>query len=320
MRRDLLDTEVKKVPRVSIPVTIKELGLVVLDPRRFARQRTVRVRKILGALMKAIHFRTYLLRRRLTDDVDDVLERPVIPSTDGFVLWHPSAFPLLDAAIDEANRVFDSVDLHALTQSMPTAAPFTRVPFDLTSNSAIARLAVHPILIKTFADYLGVVPVLQTVQLMYSPNHRLVPGSSQYYHLDGQDVRSLQVFVYLHDVTLDHGPLTLIPANISERIAIRLRYRKAGPMRRLDDRTVSALIDSGEDVRVLTGPKGSILVFDGDRCLHYGSRPAPLPRRILHYAYFSPFAFTLPARWWTRYEHLVPSDAPRWQRAVVARV
>lgn len=305
---------------MNISTVIREAGLLLVDPKRFARQRTVRVRRVLGGALKAAHLPTYLTRRRLAEVVDEVPARPAIPSEDGFVLWHPPGFSLLNDAIDEANQLFDSVDLNSLKRSMPSDAPFTRVPFELQPQSAIARLAVHPILIRAFSEYLGLVPVLHVIQLMYSPNDRLVPGSSQYYHLDGQDVRSLQVFVYLHDITLDHGPLTLIRAAVSERIAVKLRYRKAGAKRRLDDNTIATLVDPGKEVRTLTGPKGSVLVFDGDRCLHYGSRLATLPRKILHYAYLSPFAFTLPSRWWTRYEHLVPQDAPRWQRAVVTRV
>lgn len=302
---------------MSLAVGIKELGLLVVDHKRYARQRTLRGRRFFNAIFKALHLRSYRRLQRLTREVGPVEPTFTIPEDDGFVLWRSPSFPPLWEAIAEANAIFNATDLNALTRAMPEEAPFSHIPYEPKPDSPIARLATHPALIKPFAEYLGVVPILHALQLMYSPNHRLVQGSSQYYHLDGQDVKSLQVFVYLQDVTEDNGPLTLLPARPSERIADALRYRKAAASRRVDDEVIAQSAGAHDDVRVLTGGAGSVLVFDGDRCFHYGSRKATRPRRILHYAYVTPFAFTLENRWWERFRHLVPRDAPEWQRRVV---
>lgn len=304
---------------MGLAARMRELGLLIVDHKRFAAQRTIRGRRAFSALFKAVHWPTYRKRRRLCAMIGPVGEGFAIPEDEGFVLWRPASFPPLAEAMAEANALFAAADLESLKDAMPPHGSFTHVPFDLRPESAVGRLATHPVLIKAFAEYMGVVPVLHVVQLMYSPNHRLVPGSAQYYHLDGQDVRSLQVFVYLHDVTPENGPLTLVPAAASDRIAAGLRYRKAGAGRRIDDEVVGRFVDLRREVRVLTGRSGSVLVFDGDRCFHFGSRQATKPRRILHYAYLSPFAFTLPPRWWTSYRHLVSEDAPEWQRSVVTR-
>lgn len=296
---------------------LRELGLLLVDHKRFAAQRTLRGRRLFSAAFKAAHFRKYRRLQRLRLDIGPVEQTFTIPDDQGFLLWRPQSFRPLQEAIAEANAIFDASDLEALTRAMSESAPFTHVPYSPRPDSPIARLATHPALIKPFAEYLGVVPTLHALQLMYSPNHRLVRGSSQFYHLDGQDVKSLQVFVYLQDVTDENGPLTLLPAHASERIAHALRYRKAAASRRIDDEVVARFADVDSQVHVLTGRAGSALIFDGDRCLHFGSRKATRPRRILQYAYVTPFAFTLPDRWWERFGHLVGSDAPEWQRRVV---
>lgn len=302
---------------MGLAADLRELGLLVVDHKRFAAQRTLKGRRFFNAVFKAAHFLSYRRLQRLRLDIGPVEQTFTIPEDQGFVLWRPQSFLPLQEAIAEANAVFDAADLDALTRAMPDTAPFTHVPYEPQPESAIARLATHPALIKPFAEYLGVVPVLHALQLMYSPNHRLVQGSSQYYHLDGQDVKSLQVFVYLEDVAEENGPLTLLPARASERIAHALRYRKAAASRRIDDEVIARSAGADREVHVLTGKAGSVLVFDGDRCFHFGSRKATRPRRVLHYAYVSPFAFTLPDRWWKRFGHLVPADAPEWRRRVV---
>lgn len=302
---------------MGLAADIRELGLLVVDHKRYARQRTLKGRRFFNALFKAVHLRSYRRLRRLASEIGEVQPTFTIPEDAGFVLWQPSAFRPLQDAIAEANAIFDAADLEGLTRAMPEDAPFTHIPYEPRPESAIARLATHAALIKPFAEYLGVIPVLHALQLMYSPNHRLVQGSSQYYHLDGQDTKSLQVFVYLQDVSEDNGPLTLLPARVSERVAEGLRYRKAAASRRIDDEVIARSAGPDRQVHVLTGPKGSVLVFDGDRCFHYGSRKATRPRRILHYAYVTPFAFTLPDRWWEKFGHLVSRDAPEWQRRVV---
>lgn len=296
---------------------IRELGLLVLDYKRYARQRTLKGRRLFNAIFKAVHVRSYRKLQSLAREIGAAEQTFTIPEQEGFVLWRTPSFAPLREAIAEANAIFDATDLDALTRAMPADAPFTHIPYEPKAGSAIARLATHPAMMKPFAEYLGVVPILHALQLMYSPNHRLLQGSSQFYHLDGQDVKSIQVFVYLQDVNEDNGPLTLLTARPSEHVADALGYRKAAGSRRVDDEVITRYAGGTRDVHVLTGPAGSVLVFDGDRCFHFGSRKATRPRRILHYAYVTPFAFTLPDRWSERFRHLVPRDAPEWQRRIV---
>jgi hypothetical protein len=303
----------------SVQSQLRELSLLVRDHKMYSRQRTVPVRRAFNRVYKLFRLPTYLRRRRL---VDSIPNRPdfTIPEEQGFVLWQPKDFPLLDSAIAEAKAVFDKADLPAIKKTIAADKSFAGVPFELTPDSAIVRLATDSRLLKPLAQYLGGVPILQYVQLMYSPNDRKAENSAQAFHLDGQDVRSLQIFVYLDDVTEDNGPVTVVNAAASERLARTLRYRKTPTTKRVDDETVKRIVGDG-NLQVMTGKAGSVCIFDGDRCFHFGSRKATKPRRILQYEYVSPFAFVLPKRWWEglRYTHLGKSDAPAWARSVLQR-
>jgi hypothetical protein len=298
---------------------LREFSLLFRDHRTFSRRRTVPVRRAFNKLYKLLRLPTYLERRRLIATIPGESEFR-IPEDKGFLLWRPKSFPLLEQAIAEAKKHFDSADIPAIKKKIPEDISFGHVPFTLEPDSAIARLAVDPRLLRPFAEYLGGVPLLHFTTLIYSPNDRQAANSAQLFHLDGQDVRSLQVFVYLDDVTEENGPVTVLTARASERVAQALRYRKTPTTKRVTDEAVKAITDA-KDLEVMTGKAGSVCIFDGDRCFHFGSRKGTKPRRILHYEYVSAFAFTLPSPYWARtnFVHLRRADAPAWQRSVLGK-
>jgi hypothetical protein len=136
-------------------------------------------------------------------------------------------------------------------------------------------------------------PLLSGAQLSYSPNNEDINSSSQYFHLDGQDIKSMQVFIYCTEVSEDSGPTVILSSEKSSKVCRAFKYRKYGNQKRLDDDRVAKLIDPEKDLFHAIGSIGSILFFDGDRCLHYGSRKGKYPRKIIHFLYLTPFAFTL---------------------------
>jgi hypothetical protein len=298
---------------------LRELSLLFRDHRAYSRRRTVPVRRAFNKVYKLLQFPTYLERRRLIATIPATKDF-VIPEEKGFILWRPESFPLLKQAIAEAKALFATADIDALKKRIPEDSSFGTVPFALDPESAIAKLAVEPRLLRPFAEYLGSVPLLHFVQLIYSPNDRQAAGSAQLFHLDGQDVRSLQVFVYLDDVTEENGPVTVLTARASEQVWRALRYRKTPTTKRVTDEVVKSLV-SEKDLEVMTGKAGSICIFDGDRCFHFGSRKGTKPRRILHYEYVTAFAFTLPSPYWSRdnFAHLRRPNTPAWQRGVLGK-
>lgn len=85
------------------------------------------------------------------------------------------------------------------------------------NHELIWKFATNKKLLSLMSDYLGYVPLLGSSSLMYSPNVDMEAGRSQMYHMDGEDIRQLKIFVYLNDVDEATGPLTFLPAKISKK-------------------------------------------------------------------------------------------------------
>jgi hypothetical protein len=130
-------------------------------------------------------------------------------------------------------------------------------------------------LIELAATYLGEAPVLSSLQLWWSPVNATAM-SSQLYHFDEEDDRQIKFFLNCIDVGPEHGPLSLVPAEVSARIA-----QEAGTMHgRFPDEIVAKHLNGGHATS-LAGPAGTVAALDTSRCLHYGSRGNTADRVVL---------------------------------------
>lgn len=148
------------------------------------------------------------------------------------------------------------------------------------------KLASHPEIISRVVDYLGFVPLISTAQIWYSPNTEFVENRSQMFHLDGEDCRQVKLFLFLTDVDLNNGPLTVIPRKKSYEIYSDLKKRGVIYRRnqRIKDKDIEN-VASREDVLPLVGKAKTIGLVDTDSCYHYGSRPGDRPRLVLQIQY-----------------------------------
>jgi hypothetical protein len=100
------------------------------------------------------------------------------------------------------------------------------------------------------------------------------------------------VFVYCSEVDRKSGPLTILPADESERVrrAVGYQYRQ-----RLTDQQVAGVVGERREVPIL-GPCGTLVFVDTSRCFHYGSRVASdaPPRLVTMIQYQTPYSFMLP--------------------------
>lgn len=298
-----------------------DFRLLVTSPNEYAASCTQQGKAFWSRIYRLMQPAKSATASRMAESVkasDDSTRRFTIAADKGYVLIQPGELPESADALTEAREIFASTDLNVVQAAIAAGRPFARLDWLPNPLSAIAQFATHPALIAPLTFYLETIPVLRAMQLMFSPNHRTVSDSSQHYHLDGQDVRSMQVFCFVEDVSEENGPLTLLDANASSKVLRAIKYRKVGAERRLQDQRVEALLDSGVRPVSIVGKAGSILIFDGDRCLHYGSRQARKARKILHYAYSSPFSFTLTAEGVRDFKRLASVQMPNWQRAVLS--
>jgi hypothetical protein len=157
---------------------------------------------------------------------------------------------------------------------------------DLRRNPELVEFALSDSTLGAATRYLGIVPYLTRVDLVYSLPHPGENMESQLFHLDHEGLRQVKCFIHLFDVSDAEGPFTFIPADASERVLSdvrRLRNRKGAPhSRRYSDEEVAAV---GGDKSLVTvkGPAGTGVAVDTSRCLHLGSRVSPGAFRLVLY-------------------------------------
>ncbi len=123
--------------------------------------------------------------------------------------------------------------------------------------------------------------------------------SSQYFHLDFDDVIQIKVFLYVTPVTDSSGPTHFIDSKVSKTIVRKLKYSlKSAENVRVQDEHVLNLLE-GNKIHSATGPTGTLCFLDTSQCLHYGSRPGKSSRFIILFQYITPFAFSFPRDWKT---------------------
>lgn len=180
---------------------------------------------------------------------------------------------------------------------------------DWTLESPILQMALRPGIVAAAAAYLGMLPILQYANFMFSSYTGDELLKSQLYHCDSDEAEQIKVFVLCDEVTSATGPLTFLPASQSQVVRDRTAYRYKN---RLTDQEVSdALGGLGSEV-ALVGSAGTMAFIDTSRCLHYGSRfqDHNAKRLVVMLQYVTPLAFlyTDDHRTTARFRHLATPD------------
>jgi hypothetical protein len=215
-----------------------------------------------------------------------------VPSDRGFRLHQPGAFPLADEVVAAATELLDGIGHDELVSRATKGAYLTQglLPENLPPDSPYLRFVLDESVVAPVAEYLGMVPVLHAIDLWYSFHRADAPVRSQRWHLDSGDTTQIKVWIHCSDVGLDSGPLTVIDAATSDKIAHEIAY-DFGDGHRVEDERVDEL--AGSAVTSLEGPAGTVHFVDTSRCFHMGSRVAATgtPRRVFVAQYLTPYAF-----------------------------
>lgn len=150
---------------------------------------------------------------------------------------------------------------------------------DLRQHPEIVDFALRDDLLGAATRYLGMVPYLSRVDLMYSlPRGSGDNIASQLFHLDHEGVTQVKAFIHLFDVGDREGPFTFIPADATTRIVNDIRHlrKRSGShhdveLRRYSDEEIAA-VGGTKDIVTVKGPTGAGVAVDTSRCLHLGSR------------------------------------------------
>jgi hypothetical protein len=150
---------------------------------------------------------------------------------------------------------------------------------DLQQHPEIVEFALSDALLGAATRYLGMVPYLSRVDLMYSlPRGSDDNIASQLFHLDHEGVEQVKVFIHLFDVGEREGPFTFIPADATTRIVgdVRSLRKRRGSRQEVETRRYSddeiAAVNGQADIVTVKGPVGAGVAVDTSRCLHLGSR------------------------------------------------
>ena len=160
---------------------------------------------------------------------------------------------------------------------------------DLRRHPDLVEFALSDQLLGPVTRYLGMVPYLTRVDLVYSVSRGTDEKiESQLFHLDHEGLRQVKYFIYVYDVDEAEGPFTFLPADTSFRVVNDVRgWRKrhgrgdVESRRYLDEEIVA--VNAAQDIVTVKGPVGAGVAVDTSRCLHLGSRVSPGAFRLVLY-------------------------------------
>lgn len=219
---------------------------------------------------------------------------------DGYALVKPGSLPGTDEIIKVALELFEEkkrkveaatgpdTELHAKKWAFLRSVLTNQ---DLAAHPKLVDFALSDGLMSLVTNYLGTIPHLNRVDLLYSVSHGGEEAiSSQIYHLDPEGRRQAKLFLNLRDIGPDEGPFTFIPAAASERVINAIKHRRSSETdedatimmgRYLDDELAG--VGGLNDAISVMGPAGSGVLVDTSRCLHCGSRVKPGTYRLCLY-------------------------------------
>jgi hypothetical protein len=208
-----------------------------------------------------------------------------ISRADGYWLFGPDELPGAKAAAAECARIFDDLQaggsVHDLRNNSKKHLRVLVKGEDFAKYPAIGSFVTSPAVLEAATGYFGSAPILCSIGLLWSVTNDSVI-SSQKFHLDGEDVSQLKLFLNVWDLDNEHGPLTFYPASSTERILqnadrnVRLNAGIVG----FEDSFVLPASDGRQPIR-LVGPAGTGVFVDTSRCMHFGSRKNSRERLML---------------------------------------
>ncbi len=275
-------------------------GLVLPD--------NLKVLSLLDKVSIGLNKKEYKYRKLLSEGMSSDKNLPTINAKNGYLIEDMSQNDVVMNAVKYAKASANAIDWEEKAKSSKKAFLINE-KFDLFAeeDKPILDLALAPEIIKPISEYLGAFPILSSAALWYSPNKEHQARGSQLYHLDGEDIRQVKCFLPIDEVTLDSGPLTILPAYISDRIYNKLHKQKRISRRntKLEDDVIYEDTDPDRAVPVI-GKPGTVAFVDTCRCYHYGSRLAEAPRLVLHLHYYSAFSKMMPL--WGRKDRVFPDN------------
>jgi hypothetical protein len=301
----------------SLAMVMEEAGVPLVKPRLRGRMASLRrsrpspararpKRKPTSAALReraTIHQRLAIVEASRAEARErdaaryELGHRLSIKEARGFAVAPPGSIEAAGPVIEAANTLIDSIGIDSLVTQGQAKGGFIAqgfLPEDAFElDSPYMRFALSDEVVQPVTDYLGIVPILNSIDVWYSFHGGGEAKSSQLWHLDRADVKQVKVWIHASDIDAPSGPLTVLDAAASEDLADRVSYDFYSSYRISDEQVREAAGDSG--LVSFSGPTGTVDFVDTSRCFHFGSRVqkgAPA-RRIFVAQYLTPYAFKL---------------------------
>jgi hypothetical protein len=235
-----------------------------------------------------------------------------IPDETAFLFLGGSALPDFDLLHEVGLRSQRERTARAKPGEKDYLIPlFTRDTY--REHPEILRFGLDRRLLALASDYVGSLPILRALQVFWTPRGDTDLKGSQLYHFDRPQLgeRQVKLVVNLVDVTLEDGPFTFVPANLSAKVDANEQPVK----RRYTDEQVYCHAPK-ESALALTGPLGSGVLVDTNRCLHHGARSRGKDRLIMIAQYVSAEHFEEPEDEYNVAKAAPPQDDPLDEHAL----
>ena len=174
---------------------------------------------------------------------------------------------------------------------IPADEPYINLidDLDLVENPIFFNVATSPELVAAVTDYLGIMPQLRNISILFSrPGDGLF--SSKQFHLDKLDCGMVGLWVNVIDTSSENGPFTFVPAHTSQRVCRRYGYERQTFVShtRISDEEMKDVVSPDEVIPVQGSVQGNTWLVDTSRCFHMGGRCAKGIRATLHIRYCLP--------------------------------
>lgn len=249
-------------------------------------------KQIVKYILNIIFLRRYLNAKIAVRQFKSISPNPgfKIPRSTGVEKIDLLNSQIIKECILEANKIL--IDYKNNKNNVIENKSYLRIIADIDDfdlNNPIMKFALDDELISGISDYLGVVPQLNSVNVMWSPSSNTTGLSgkwtgSQLFHLDGTSDGIIKVWLLCNKVDQENGPTVLLPANESYKVGKQIKYHP--PQRVLDE----SIFDNVEHKFVKAiGEPGTIYATDTTRCLHMGSRTSKESERLAIMIFYDTF-------------------------------
>jgi hypothetical protein len=273
MLRETAISHFSKVPTIENPIKFHQTLSKLFLPRA--------LRDVVVTTSKRLQSPGEQKQRRhlLTSDFLAKSQKKSLAQQQGYDIFAPDHFTGSEAAVAACKRLYNEYQV----DSGKRAKDHFKADFlvsiaggkDFVTCKPVLDFILSPEILRFASDYFGEVPVLGSLNLMWSPPNGTMK-ESQLFHRDGEDHKQLKLFLNITEVTSESGPLTLVPAPASEQAMLKLRYNTG----RLSDEAVTQAAGA-DNIITCTGPVGQLAAVDTSRCLHFGSRNNKHERLVL---------------------------------------